>query len=442
MKLLPIQKTVKLYETKFEDDILDREKFAKQLNELMEKAEDPLVIALDGKWGSGKSYFLQRWVGYCPSDSFTTVYFDAFETDYLSEPFISITSAVSDRIPKKGRKKWEAHAYNIGKPVAGILANIITLGAKEQVGDVAGEVLDIVNNQLINASDKFWKAEAARKNSMATFKETLSTLAQNKPLIIVVDELDRCRPDYALKVLEVIKHFFNVPNVHFILGVNLLGLENSVKSRYGAEIDAKNYLKKFINITTSLPEKIGIRSEIEPIKEYAKTLSNEMQLNSKLIQECIELILCVNKNNAVSLRDVEKICSKIALVPKASNGGNLRNDYIRIISILIVASVVDEKFHLALLKKSVEKKHICNFLGVELSDKFITEDGRKNPKYYDTKHEIYYWDLCSIYFGKNCDELNICQEYIKNQEISFFDTIDFGRLITIQNQYVDIFKSN
>ena len=64
-----------------------------------------------------------------------------------------------------------------------------------------------------------------------------------RPLVVVIDELDRCRPDYAISLLEIVKHFFSVPNIHFILGVNLDALCHSVKVRYGESFDGRGYLR-------------------------------------------------------------------------------------------------------------------------------------------------------------------------------------------------------
>ena len=130
----------------------------------------------------------------------------------------------------------------------------------------------------------------------ARHKELLQKIATDKkPLIIVVDELDRCRPDYALSVLEIVKHFFNVKNVHFVLGVNLRALENSVEARYGTGIDANNYLKKFIHIKTSFPDKLGERGRIDPLEEYFKTLSKEMKLDENFIDHCKNVVICASR---------------------------------------------------------------------------------------------------------------------------------------------------
>jgi hypothetical protein len=69
-----------------------------------------------------------------------------------------------------------------------------------------------------------------------------------KPLIFIVDELDRCRPSFSLELLEIIKHFFQVENVHFVPGVHMEQLKNSVKVTYGPDIDAQLYLQKFIDL--------------------------------------------------------------------------------------------------------------------------------------------------------------------------------------------------
>lgn len=92
------------------------------------------------------------------------------------------------------------------------------------------------------ALDDYWKHEEDKPTAMRDFRKTLEDFAKKSPLIIVIDELDRCRPDYALSVLEIIKHFFSLPGIHFVFGVNLEALENSVRCRYGPGIDAHGYL--------------------------------------------------------------------------------------------------------------------------------------------------------------------------------------------------------
>ena len=108
MRFLPPEVKVTLYETAFDNEIIDQSKTSKSLSEIVDRIEDPLVIALDGQWGTGKSYFLKRWVAAHTKQNggkALTIYFDAFAHDYLDEPLISIVSAVSTRVPETKQAK-------------------------------------------------------------------------------------------------------------------------------------------------------------------------------------------------------------------------------------------------------------------------------------------------------------------------------------------------
>ena len=86
-------------------------------------------------------------------------------------------------------------------------------------------------------------------------KEFIDSLIgeSNKRLVIFIDELDRCKPDYAIRFLERIKHYFDDDRVIFVFSVNLLQLQYTVKNYYGADFDATRYLDKFFDLRCSLP---------------------------------------------------------------------------------------------------------------------------------------------------------------------------------------------
>lgn len=74
-------------------------------------------------------------------------------------------------------------------------------------------------------------------------------------MIFIIDELDRCNPYYAVKVLERIKHLFNIPNIVFVLSIDKEQLSNSIRGYYGSDlIKADEYLKRFIDIEYTLPD--------------------------------------------------------------------------------------------------------------------------------------------------------------------------------------------
>nr|WP_321507521.1 P-loop NTPase fold protein [uncultured Celeribacter sp.] len=253
---------IKLYEQGFEAaSDLGRAPEGKKLSDLVEKIEEPMVIAVDAPWGAGKSVFLKCWVGEHIKEEHgneaTTVYFDAFQHDFLDDPLIALTGVISERFTKneKHSKIWgklKKAAYKLRKPAVRLGAFAASSGISEIAVPVVDALADAAAKELAKASDEFWKKEDGKRAAMQSFRDALESLAAEQKLVIVVDELDRCRPDYALNLLEVIKHFFNVQNVHFVLGVNLTELENSVRARYGARVNAGLYLQKFVTVTMRL----------------------------------------------------------------------------------------------------------------------------------------------------------------------------------------------
>ena len=85
------------------------------------------------------------------------------------------------------------------------------------------------------------------------FFDTLS-LEKGSRLVIFIDELDRCKPTYAVKFLERIKHYFNRQNITFVFSTNIKELKNTVKNYYGNYFDADRYLDKFFDLRLQLPQ--------------------------------------------------------------------------------------------------------------------------------------------------------------------------------------------
>lgn len=342
MRIFPSEPNIRIGEVGFDStdsenrpyDRLGRKPIGKQLSELVERVDQPLVVALDGDWGSGKSHFLKLWAGAHRLELGGTakvIYFDAFEHDFIDDPLVGLVSALmkanAGQIERKGAfhevKKWAIPLVRLGVRV-GVAAG--TAGLSE----IAAPALDAAMSKAADAVDKkvddFWRAESNRITAMAQFRSALQDLAKSgekdeKPqkLVFIVDELDRCRPDYALSLLEIIKHLFAVENVHFVLGVNLDGLEKSVKVRYGGEIDARIYLRKFISISMTFPHKRSNRN-IGSWEVYFDSLVSEMGL-PPTISECMKRNMqFYGRNHPISLRDVQRVASRLALMPQKMEG--------------------------------------------------------------------------------------------------------------------------
>lgn len=208
MKFVPPEPSVDLYNEGFEEpDILQQRKTGDALSDLLNRIGDPLVVALDGKWGTGKTHFLKRWAA-------------AHEA-----------------------------AFKLGKPLTK-LGKPLTRAVFRAVGatvvvNVADELKKARDEEAANGSDGFWQAEQGREKAMKELNEAIVALAEpvaagheGATVIFVIDELDRCRPVCALEVLELINHLFSVARIHFVLGGNLEALEGMVGVRYGPDIEA------------------------------------------------------------------------------------------------------------------------------------------------------------------------------------------------------------
>ncbi|CRL13012.1 KAP family P-loop NTPase fold protein [Phaeobacter italicus] len=368
MRLTVPEPKINLYNDGFADhDQLDRKATGDKLSDLVERIDDPMVIALDGAWGSGKSFFLKCWVGEHlkrKENTTQTVYFDAFEHDFLDDPLIALTGAIAERferdkkLPSAEREsrvqKLKKFGWVLGKSSAKIGVSVAGHYAKKLVGEecleefgkdleeasqkgvatAEDEVKTLIDSGIGNeASEVFWREQRAKIVAMSAFREVLTELTEpatkeqaeddpelqegtpTRKLVVVIDELDRCRPDYALSLLEIIKHFFNVPGVHFVLGVNLKELQNSVRARYGSGIDAAMYLQKFISIVQRFPLRSWENSAAQK-SFYLKTQLDLLELSQAFFsKDVIAYIERIEDHYEISLRGLNKLCTLVATTP-------------------------------------------------------------------------------------------------------------------------------
>ena len=308
-------------------DLLGRKPVGQRLTDLLDRVEQPLVIALDGGWGSGKSHFLKLWTGAHSRElggKAKVIYFDAFEHDYLDDPLISLVARLTT---KEAETTWGNKAVKAIKKAALPLARFglrlgaaaATAGATELVGPAADAVATKTGEATQASIEAFWKRETGRIAAMQQFRDALASLTKDggapEKIVFIIDELDRCRPDYALSLLEIVKHFFAVPNVHFVLGTNISALENSVRARYGADIRATEYLTKFIHLRMSFPADRDHQGN-GPWAKYFDQVCSQAGVGPNSAQNLRENLSILSRSTQISLRDVQRLVSRLALFPK------------------------------------------------------------------------------------------------------------------------------
>lgn len=259
------------FDQPFEGDLFQRRELAERLTGYVDRLPDGAVIAIDGAWGEGKSWFGRHWCSSLTSDR-TTAYLDAFATDYMDDPFLAICAEVLKVIREKNGP-LEASLRDAGGRVARALIPVaakitLALGGRAllgtaNLGEEIQSALEAADDKASDALEKLLSKHLAayeeEGKSVAGFKEKLEefTSQLSKPFVIFVDELDRCRPDYAVRTIERIKHFFGVKGLVFVLLINKPQLVAAVKGLYGEHVDAEAYLRKFVQFSLTLPKRRG-----------------------------------------------------------------------------------------------------------------------------------------------------------------------------------------
>ncbi|EOL8988445.1 P-loop NTPase fold protein [Cronobacter dublinensis] len=250
-----------MYWTFDDRDEYKRKPIAENLISLIDTNVDISPVLIDGNWGTGKTEFslkMQRLIMAEHPDK-KVIYIDAFKEDHCDDPLLSVTAAIAKSLPEPKQKELIKKIIPALKftGTAALKAGATWL-LKQETEKLTEEFQDAIKETTNAAIDGVMEDIIkdhmnAEKNIMA-LKEKIRELAISNQIIIIVDELDRCRPDFSIAMLEKIKHIFDIENVYFILITNLQQLKASVNHIYGHSVNADSYLDKFIKYTLSLPE--------------------------------------------------------------------------------------------------------------------------------------------------------------------------------------------
>jgi hypothetical protein len=312
----------------FVNDKLEREKFAEVLTSIIETNPEGFVLAIDNKWGTGKTTFVKMWRQHLINEGYETLYFNAWANDFQEEVIVAFLSELEELKGQASQKydtllKKSARFFTkVGPAVAkGVAAKAIGQDAVSDIVEAATEfALEELEVNIAAFTEKKKGIEDFRK-ALADF---VAKIDNEKPVVFFIDELDRCNPHYSVKVLERVKHFFNVHGIVFVLSIDKEQLESSIKGYYGSDhINAKEYLRRFIDLEYQIP-KPNKQMFIEYLYDYfeyneflSSTERNRYQ-NFKHDGSTLKLIArALFSNDSFTLRKIEKILGRTRLVLKS-----------------------------------------------------------------------------------------------------------------------------
>ncbi len=348
-------------------DEFKRKPIAESIIRLLTSDIDLSPMVIDGGWGTGKTEFCQKLIRLMQQQhpDYQPVYIDAFRSDHSGEPLLALLAEIIKTCtPEDIGEQPSEQRKNITRKVAKAAGFVMKTVAKAAVGHVLKQNLEDLEkgmSQIINDEEEaknvaatvadsattlashsidatidatieaLLKEQIEAEKNLKTLKTCLTELAAEKPIILFIDELDRCRPDYAVDMLEVIKHVFDVENVKVVLVTNTKQLRAAINHRYGMEVDAHKYLDKFLKYSFALPDKVvGFAKERQNL--VAVKYFNQLIQNSRMSDELqnwnwirqeenINFISDMIERNDLSLRETERLVRFLEIYHSLSREG-------------------------------------------------------------------------------------------------------------------------
>ncbi|MDO6706173.1 P-loop NTPase fold protein [Photobacterium sp. 1_MG-2023] len=353
--------------------IIQRESFAQHLTQFLNtKADDGYVLNLNAEWGAGKTTFLKCWYNMLKEDH-PVVYFDAWKSDFTHDAMLALLDTFHDQLmsPLTANKELTQKLLEKGSHfVKTAIPSLLVGYLKHKTGvpqneSLLGEVsehfgLDFAEKELGDAIKETMKAMLEQRNKVEGIKEFQNTLVElskkyldvfntkKAPIYVLIDELDRCRPNYAIEVIECVKHFFDTKDFVFVLSTDTEQLQHSIKAVYGEGFDSHSYLSRFFDRTVTIPT--------PTLREYSQSVLNSY-LNFEHVPdeipdigELFEKIFAWHDIN--SIREIKKIFSDLDVAKSI----NMRFEILPLLLLSIL-----KRNHLHHFKK-FKKSNTCPYL--------------------------------------------------------------------------------
>lgn len=349
------------------------EGFAKNLTAFIEgKAKNkPLVISLSAPYGMGKTTFIDMWGQWLTNEGKIAIKYDAWQEDYCENALLSILATINEQlkffvkdskivsdIKKAGFKlgvkclpaiikfivSAGAEYIGISESFAKLMKDLSGLADLEKASELVAKVKKETKKEITDFVLKEIDSHKSKAESVSGFKSAMRSIfadGTHKTLFFFVDELDRCKPVFALSIIESIKHFFDVENVCFILVSNQKVLFDMFRKTYGHSFESEDYFERFIDRHITLPT-----PELDRFTDYQieqlpviRDCKDEDKLFRHVIYSCC-------KNFRFNLREVLKYLDNIVDFIITNDGFGKRVPSIYLPAIAYLLALKRKKSHI------------------------------------------------------------------------------------------------
>lgn len=299
--------------------LLTIKKLADKLTGYIDRSSAGAVIAIDAPWGEGKTWFGKNWARQLESDH-RVLYLDAFEGDYMDDPFLLVSAGITRLQEKDEQSDFKQKTARAMKLLLPIGKTVINVAAQHLTGipDISGKWADLasaLHTTVSDSAEKLIQAKIdeyiAEQSSLTVFRDRLAEIAasEEKPIVFFIDELDRSSPAFAVALLERLKHFFEVPNLAFVLLIHRNQLHETIRGVYGQNTDAAAYLHKFVHLFLTLPvRRTTPKKELHLMQNFISNSLKRHKLNNEAAIHHLftEQFSLRSYAASLSLRDMEK----------------------------------------------------------------------------------------------------------------------------------------
>ena len=364
----------------WEHDTLSRKEMAENVASVLADPRGLSTISIHGGWGTGKTFFLERLRWHLKEEGFEAIYFNAWQDDFFNDPLLAILGQLADKLANTENRQIAKTALNI----AGALTTAVgTEVIRQYTGLNLRRVRKSIPRKGQTTADQYAAQAETRKrlrNNLRNLADGVTKESAGKPLIFIIDELDRCRPTFAIELMERVKHVFDVPNLLFVFGINRDEMEKSLISVYG-DIDTDTYLRRFFELELNLPPpdiKAFTRKLVEDygLPRYFRNLFAGIQRpegdDLSTIDRYLPFLL---ERLHVSLRDAQYCVRLLAVVARSQDPHHL---FMPVVVLALTAlRTVNRKFYRDFVRGDVRTGAVIDWLEERASERLFTRDERR-----------------------------------------------------------------
>lgn len=322
----------------WQDDLLSYAEIGKSFTNLVQSIEGSKVISVEAGFGHGKTFFRKAWASQLRAANEVVIEIDAQQSDHSGEPVVTFLGALLAAAPPAGKETLARKGLKLAGVASRSIARAVLREGAEEVIGMAGDwmqgqtdiaALDKAIGELEEGMSRYARqlianqlaAERARQQELPEqidlLRDALTEGSAHKRIVVLIDELDRCHPDYAIALLEAMKLVFDRPGFVFVLMVNTDYLESIADHRFGTGKTGESYLEKFVDLRLKLqptPEAIGAATA-----ELVRRLKVEIPFGpgeAFTVEAAAQLAAQIAPESGLSFRQIKRVVDRVDLVAR------------------------------------------------------------------------------------------------------------------------------